>query len=465
MLRNIFLVVLTLAMLAFAWTVVISKPSNKHVCEEVYCRLALGMLESDLPTLLGAPSSVVTGEPRRLRTAEGDRIILFDTLQGAYRVNLYTNDDEQIAVAVSGGRVLATEYRVSLHSVFYLGPKTLTPVGGVGTVASRPPRADAITQRIVILFGNTPPASVKSDQTVIPPPPGEDTAREKILELGTARQSVVDDLAKQTSRTFPDDGSQLAWFSKWLSQILEFECYAMADDATAASVVEKCKAVGLPNSYSESWTHFFATKAAARQAIANRNSPELQDEVKQLCSWREARDSYRQNIANMREQVTGEIRALLQCDNELRFANFAKLDLNTQERLLKLCVKAKGEQLDDADYRLLSGYAGISPALDAAAESHKATAIAASPAEMPPAPDSEAKSRRAMTRGAGFSSSDRKHKPIRLWTSTGGHTVSARFVSKFGDRVKLQREDDTVITVDASQLSDTDNEYLKSLER
>lgn len=49
----------------------------------------------------------------------------------------------------------------------------------------------------------------------------------------------------------------------------------------------------------------------------------------------------------------------------------------------------------------------------------------------------------------------------RTWTS-GKFTVRAKFKSKAGDTVKLEREDGTVIEVPDSKLSDADNEWINS---
>jgi hypothetical protein len=465
MLRNVFLVVLTLAMILVIGAVLTSKPSNKSVCEEVYCRLWPGMLESDLPALLGAPSTIVMGEPRQLHTAEGVRTIIYDTTQGTYQVKLYTSGEEQIAVAVSGGRVLAAEYRVSQQSVYYLGPSALAAVGGVGNVTPRSGRAVAIERRIATLL-KVKPATPDAASPPSPLPNAADEAvRKKIAELESARLAVINDLEKQTGRPVPGEGAQWVSFNQWLNQVLEFEGYAMTDGVTAAGIVEKCKTVGLPSSYAEPWVKFIAARTAARQAATQYGVKELQDQVEMLATWREIRDGFRQNILTTRDQVAMSVRGLLQCSDDARFATFVTLDPNVKEKLLYLCVKASRERLADEDFRFLAGYAGLSAVLDAAVEAHKTAAASPADPVAAPAMDAARDARKTAATEARTARSERKCKPVRVWTSRGGHTVSARFVTKFGDTVKLQKEDGSIIAVDTAQLGDEDHQYLKSLER
>ena len=54
---------------------------------------------------------------------------------------------------------------------------------------------------------------------------------------------------------------------------------------------------------------------------------------------------------------------------------------------------------------------------------------------------------------------DPERKRWRTWTS-GQFTVRAKFVSKSGDVVKLEREDGLVIEIQDSKLSDADNEWI-----
>lgn len=57
----------------------------------------------------------------------------------------------------------------------------------------------------------------------------------------------------------------------------------------------------------------------------------------------------------------------------------------------------------------------------------------------------------------------RKRRPIRNWTSTADTTLTARIVSRSGDKVKLETEDGRVLTVNFDQLSKADQDYIEGL--
>ena len=53
-------------------------------------------------------------------------------------------------------------------------------------------------------------------------------------------------------------------------------------------------------------------------------------------------------------------------------------------------------------------------------------------------------------------------KALRVWTSSKGSEVEARYEQRIGDNVELRRPDGSVIRIDIPSLSETDQEFLRS---
>jgi len=56
-------------------------------------------------------------------------------------------------------------------------------------------------------------------------------------------------------------------------------------------------------------------------------------------------------------------------------------------------------------------------------------------------------------------------RPLRKWTSSAGTQIDARLISVTGDKIKLERDDGRQIDLTLDQLSEHDQEFIKSLFR